>query len=49
MPDSNFNFLQAEWPALHDAATKAESLAYPDSRAACFYARRGLEVVVHWL
>ncbi len=46
---SNFAFLQAEWPALHDAATKAESLAYPDSRAACFYARRGLEVVVHWL
>ena len=46
---SNFTFLQAEWPALHDAATKAESLAYPDSRAACFYARRGLEVVVHWL
>ncbi len=46
---SNFTFLQAEWPALHDAATQAESLAYPDSRAACFYARRGLEVVVHWL
>jgi type I restriction enzyme R subunit len=46
---SDFAFLQAEWPALHDAATKAESLAYPDSRAACFYARRGLEVVVHWL
>ena len=46
---SNFAFLQAEWPALHDAATKAESLAYPDSRTACFYARRGLEVVVHWL
>ena len=46
---SNFTFLQTEWPALHDAATKAESLAYSDSRAACFYARRGLEVVVHWL
>ena len=45
----NFAFLQTEWPALHDAATKAESLACPDSRAACFYARRGLEVVVHWL
>jgi len=46
---SNFAFLQAEWPALHDAATKAESLAYPDARTACFYARRGLEVVMHWL
>ena len=34
---------------MHDAATKAESLAYPDSRTACFHARRGLEVMVHWL
>ncbi len=49
IPSSSFVFLHAEWPALHDAATKAESLAYPDSRAACFYARRGLEVVVRWL
>lgn len=46
---SNFDFLQTEWPALHDAAAKAESLANPDPRAACFYARRGLEVMVHWL
>ncbi|MBI4327917.1 MAG: DEAD/DEAH box helicase family protein [Chloroflexi bacterium] len=46
---SNFTFLKTEWPDLHDAASKAELLAYPDSRAACFYARRGLEVVVHWL
>ena len=46
---SNFAFLQTEWPAIHDAAAKAESLAYPDARTACFYARRGLEVVVHWL
>src|SRR5437879_9684038 len=46
---SNFAFLKAEWPDLHDAGTKAESHAYPDARAACFYARRGLEMVVHWL
>ena len=46
---SNFAFLRAEWPDLHDAATKAEALAYPDARTACFHARRGLEVVVHWL
>ena len=46
---SNFAFLQTEWPALHNAATKAESFANSDSRTACFYARRGLEVVVHWL
>ena len=40
---SNFAFLQLEWPTLHDAATKAEALAYPDARTACFHARRGLE------
>ena len=49
MPDSNFNFLRTEWPDLHDAASKAEALAYPDARTACFHARRGLEVMVHWL
>src|SRR5437879_11014151 len=46
---SNFAFLKSEWPDLHDASSKAEALAYSDSRTACFYARRGLEVVVHWL
>jgi hypothetical protein len=45
---SNFAFLQPEWPDLHDAASKAESLAYPDARTACFHARRRLEVMVHW-
>ena len=46
---SNFAFLKTEWPDLHDAASKAEALAYPDARTACFHARRGLEVMVHWL
>ena len=46
---SNFAFHQAEWPDLHDAAGKAESLAFPDARTACFYARRTLELAVHWL
>ena len=46
---SNFSFLKSEWPDLHDAASKAEVLAYPDARTACFHARRGLEVMVHWL
>lgn len=49
MSQSNFIFLQAEWPALHESATKAEAVAYPDARTACFHARRGLEVLVHWL
>ena len=47
--DSNFTFLRAEWPDLHDSATKAETLAYPDARTACFHARRALELMVHWL
>ncbi|HZQ45706.1 MAG TPA: hypothetical protein VFC07_01735 [Verrucomicrobiae bacterium] len=46
---SNFLFLKTEWPDLHDAATRAEALAHPDPRTACFYARRGLELIVHWL
>ncbi|MGE5218593.1 MAG: DEAD/DEAH box helicase family protein, partial [Chloroflexota bacterium] len=32
-----------------DPAAKAESLAYPDPRSACFYTRRALELAVHWL
>jgi hypothetical protein len=27
MPDSNISFLRAEWPDLHDEASKAEVLA----------------------
>ena len=46
---TNFAFLQAEWPALYEAATKAERFAYPDARAACFYTRRTLELAVAWL
>ena len=46
---SNFPFLKLEWPDLHDAASKAEALAFPDSMTACFHARRGLELLVHWL
>jgi type I restriction enzyme R subunit len=46
---SNFVFLQAEWPLLHESATRAESLANVDARASCFYARRTLELAVAWL
>ena len=50
---SNFTFLAAEWPDLHEAAGKAagkaEALAYADARAACCYSRRALELAVHWL
>ena len=43
---SNFTFLQAEWPLLHESAVKAEALVHADARAACFYARRTLELAV---
>jgi type I restriction enzyme R subunit len=46
---SNFGFLQQEWFAIHDSATKAESYLNTDSRAACWYARMTLEQMVNWL
>src|SRR4051812_10836019 len=46
---SNFAFVQAEWPDLYDTASRAEALAYPDPRAASFYARRALEHLVAWM
>lgn len=45
---SNFSFLAAEWPEVHEAAKKAEAAVHPDARTACFYARRALELAVHW-
>src|SRR5947209_1605553 len=46
---SNFAFLEAEWPELYEIAQRVEALAYPDPRAACFYARRALELAVGWM
>lgn len=46
---SQFGFLINEWPALHDSAVKAESLAHADARTACFYARRALELAIAWM
>ena len=46
---SQFAFLAAEFPAVHEHAARAESLAHGDPRAACFYARFALEVMVQWL
>ena len=45
---SQFAFLQHEWPAVFDSAARAEASAYTDSRTACFYARRTLELAVKW-
>ncbi len=45
---SQFIFLQREWAAVFEAASKAESALYADPRTACFYARRALELAVAW-
>jgi type I restriction enzyme, R subunit len=46
---SNFTFLQAEFPAVFESARQAEAHAHADPRAACFYARRALELALAWL
>ncbi len=46
---SNFAFLQPDFPDLHDTATRAETNALGDVRAACLYARLSLEMLVKWL
>ena len=45
---SQFAFVQSEFPAVYDSARRAEILANRDPRAACFYARRTLELAVAW-
>jgi type I restriction enzyme R subunit len=46
---SQFAFLAAEFPAVHEHAVRAESLVHVDPRASCFYSRFALEVMVQWL
>ena len=41
---TQFAFLQREWPAIFEAATRAENAINNDPRTACFYARRPLEL-----
>src|SRR6266567_4712466 len=45
---SHFSFLQREWPAVFEAAGRAEMAVHRDPRTACFYARRTLELAVSW-
>ncbi len=45
---SQFSFLQREWAAVFEAASKAEAAVRADPRTACFYARRALELAVGW-
>ena len=46
---SQFAFLSAEFPDVFAHASRAESIALSDPRAACFYARLALEVGVNWV
>jgi type I restriction enzyme R subunit len=46
---SQFGFLQTEWPDIFEAAARAETQALTDPRAAAFYARRSLELIMAWL
>jgi len=45
---TQFVFLQREWAAIFEAASKAEAAVHADPRTACFYARRALELAVSW-
>jgi hypothetical protein len=45
---SQFSLLQRKWPAVFEAASKAEAAVHADPRTACFYARRALELAVSW-
>lgn len=45
---SQFAFLIAEFPTVHESAIKAESNVQADPRTACFYTRRTLELAVSW-
>ncbi|HAL28718.1 MAG TPA: restriction endonuclease subunit R [Chloroflexi bacterium] len=44
-----FSFLNAEWPAIAESARRSAVAIHADPRAACFYARRALELTVHWI
>src|SRR5271154_5239535 len=46
---SQFAFLDPDFAEAHEHAARAESIAHADPRAACFYARFALEVIVKWL
>ena len=46
---SIFSFLQAEFPAVFGAARQAQAHGNGAGRAACFYARRALELAVSWM
>ncbi|MEO7349392.1 MAG: DEAD/DEAH box helicase family protein, partial [Terrimesophilobacter sp.] len=46
---SNFDFLANGWPHVAEEARRAEHYTFGDPRSSIFYARRALELAVHWL
>lgn len=45
----NFDFVAHGWPHIAEEARRSEHYTYGDPRSSLFYARRTLELVVHWL
>src|SRR5438132_12148748 len=45
---SNFAFLAAEFPAVHEAAVEAERQAGVSPTAAAFFAGKAVEVAIKW-
>jgi type I restriction enzyme R subunit len=43
---SNFDFIKAEWPQVHQGCVRAEGYLTSDPRTACIYARRAAEQLV---
>lgn len=46
---SNFDFLQPNWPTLHDDARQAEQNVFAAPRTCAIYGRRAMERMVKWL
>ena len=46
---SNFDFVANGWPHIAEEARRAEHYTNGDPRSSIFYARRTIELVVHWL
>jgi type I restriction enzyme R subunit len=47
--NSNFHFLQQQWPDLYQRASKAEQLVHTDPRTSLTYSRMALELAVNWM
>lgn len=46
---TNFQFIESQWPAIHDRLTRAEKMVITDPRGSLTYARMALELLVNWM